>query len=158
MLEFIYLYKVKLKFYFLIQNKITMKYITFCLLLSVTLLSCDKSDSVSNYKSEILGNYTNPEQPWSVFVSNSQSELYNLNATSDPAKFDFIFNLTFDSVKVSPDYSFVINEYGVDKKSNKNYKTTGSGTFKKDGIVGKMYIIYTISPSNSKAFATFTKQ
>lgn len=140
-------------------NQITyMRKITFYLFLAIVFTSCSKSDNSSNYKSEILGNYTNPEQPWSIFVSNSQSGLHTINATSDPAKFDFIFNLTFDSVQVSPDYSFVINEYGVDKKSNISYKTTGSGTFKKDGVAGRMYIIYTISPSNSKAFATFTKQ
>jgi|688.fasta_scaffold529492_1 hypothetical protein len=137
-----------------------MKKIILYFLVALTLTSCSKSDNSNsnNYKNEVLGNYTNPEQPWSIFVSNSPSGLHTINATSDPAKFDFIFNLTFDSVQVSPDYSFVINEYGVDKKSNLSYKTTGSGTFKKDGVAGRMYIIYTISPSNSKAFATFTKQ
>jgi hypothetical protein len=135
-----------------------MKKIILYFLVGITITSCSKSDNGTNYKSEILGNYTNPELPYSIFVSNSPSGLHTINATSDPAKFDFVFNLTFDSVQVSPDYSFVINEYGVDKKSNLSYKTTGSGTFKKDGVAGRMYIIYTISPSNSKAFGTFTKQ
>ena len=95
-----------------------MKKIILYFLVALTITSCSKSDNGTNYKSEILGNYSNPEQPWSIFVSNSPSGLHTINATSDPAKFDFILNLTFDSVQVSPDYSFVINEYGVDKKSN----------------------------------------
>jgi len=62
-----------------------MRKITFYLFLAIVFTSCSKSDNGSNYKSEILGNYTNPEQPWSIFVSNSQSGLHTINATSDPA-------------------------------------------------------------------------
>lgn len=134
-----------------------MKNYTFYILIMLALSSCSKSSNSSNNQNDIPGNYSNPELPYSIYVSKNPSGLYTLNATSDPLHFDFIYNLTFDSVNVVSDYSFTINEYGVDKKTNFNYKTIGSGTFKKDGVSGKMYIIYTISPSNSKAFGTFTK-
>ena len=134
-----------------------MKKHTYYALIILALSSCSKSSDSSNNQNDIPGNYSNRELPYTISVSKNPSGLYTINAISDPLNFDFIFNLTFDSVNVASDYSFTINEYGVDKKSNNSYKTTGSGTFNKDGVNGRMYIFYTISPTNSKAFGTFTK-